>query len=50
LTAEFKEALPKKDHLYLYDRLTSQSMLNLIELFEVLESTEEKLVESIEDA
>ena len=49
LTNDFKQALPDEDKLYLYDRLTSQSMLNLCDLYEVLETPEDKVQVSITD-
>ena len=43
LTDDFKNALEGKDLLYLYDRMSNQSMLNLLELFDILENPEDKV-------
>jgi len=49
LTAEFKEALPERDHLYIYDRMTTHSMLSLLDLIDLFESPEEKMIDNIRD-
>ena len=49
LTDDFKNALEGKDLLYLYDRMSNQSMLNLLELFDILENPEDKVQENMKD-
>lgn len=49
LTEEFKNSIAIEDKLFLYDRLTKQSQVNLIQLLDLLQSQEEKTLEKIID-
>ena len=45
LTEEFKDAMAEKDKLYLYDRMTSQSLVRLIEMLDFLYDEAERKLE-----
>ena len=45
LTEEFKDSMAEKDKLYLYDRMTNQSLVRLIELLDLLYDEAERKLE-----